>query len=71
MLLLQEFEFEVIYRPRSTHVLADYLSCIDSRELLEGTFDDFLDAKLFLTSSIPEESDVVLDNVEIPSIPWS
>ena len=52
-------------------MLADYLSCIDSGELLDGISDDFPNVELFLASSIPEESNVVPDNLEIPSIPWS
>ena len=52
-------------------MLAYYLSCIDSGELWNGISDDFLNAKLFLASSILEGADVVPDNEEIPSIPWS
>ena len=43
MLLLQEFEFEIQLRPRTQHVVANYLSCIENGEDVVGHNDDFPD----------------------------
>ena len=48
MLLLQEYDFEVVYKPGRSHVMADHLSIIDSEEEPFGVQDQFLDASLFM-----------------------
>ena len=47
VLLLQEFDFEVIHRPGNQHLVVDYLSRLDSGEPPNGINDDFPDASLF------------------------
>jgi hypothetical protein len=43
-LLLQEYEFDIIHRPRVQHAVADYLSRLESGQAPTGVADDFLDA---------------------------
>ncbi|MCO5581181.1 hypothetical protein L7F22_035079 [Adiantum nelumboides] len=71
VLLLQEFEFEVIHCARAQHVVADYLSRLDSGEMSIGISDEFLDASLFLTKVIADEALVEKTAWRIPSIPWT
>lgn len=50
VLLLQEFDFKVIHCPRNQHLVAHYLSRLDSGEpaaAAVGVGDDFPDASLF------------------------
>ena len=47
LLLIQEFEFEVVVRPRKLNVGPDHLSRIDTGEELIGVEDDPPDAHLF------------------------
>ena len=69
MLLLQEFEFEVIHRPGTQHLVADYLSRIDSGDPPDGVEDDLPDAALFMAALVEETIDA--ESAEIPSIPWT
>ena len=46
-LLLQEFEFDIYHRPGVQHVVADYLSRMESDEAGDGVRDDFPDVELF------------------------
>ena len=46
-LLLQEFEFEIFHRRGVQHVVADYLSRLESGETGEGVRDEFPVAQLF------------------------
>src|SRR5450631_3212137 len=48
MLLLQEYDFEAIYKPGRSHVMADHLSRIESGEDPSGVQDQFPDASLFM-----------------------
>mgnify|MGYP007132928434 CR=1 FL=1 len=43
MLLLQEFEFKIQYRPGTPHAVADYPSHIENGEEATGCDDYFLD----------------------------
>ena len=47
LLLLQEFTFTIVIRLGKSHVIADQLSRIKSREPLEGINDDFPNAHIF------------------------
>ena len=55
MLLLQEYDFEVVYKPGRSHVKADYLSRIESGEKPSGVQDQFPDASLFMIHVQPFE----------------
>ena len=57
MLILLEFDFTIIVRKATTHVLADNMSWIPNREATIKVNDDLLDASLFLI-------DIVLGWVE-------
>ena len=46
-LLLQEFEFEIYHRPGIQHVVADYLSQLESGETGDGVSDEFPNTELF------------------------
>ena len=52
MLILTEFEFTVIHTPRSTHVVADYLSQLETGEASVNVQDDFPGASLFMIVAI-------------------
>ncbi|MCO5613154.1 hypothetical protein L7F22_067430 [Adiantum nelumboides] len=56
VLLLQEFEFEVIHRLGAQQVKDDYLSRLDSGEPPTGIADEFSDASLFLTGVVADEA---------------
>jgi hypothetical protein len=43
MLLLQEYEFDIVHRPGVQHAVADYLSRLESGEARTGMTDDFPD----------------------------
>ena len=47
MLFLQEFDFLIIHTLGKEHAITDFLSRTDSREPLEGVFDQLLDTNLF------------------------
>ena len=51
MLILQEFNFEVIHRPGAQHAIADYLSRLYSGEQPTGVDDKFSDAALFAVTN--------------------
>ena len=53
--MFQEFEFEVIIRPRKANVGPDHLPRIESGEDLTGIEDDLPDAHLFRVEAIPSE----------------
>jgi hypothetical protein len=55
MLLLQEDDFEVVYKPGKSHVMADHLSRIESGEDPSGVPDQFPDASLFMVHVQPFE----------------
>jgi hypothetical protein len=55
MLLLQEYDFEVVYKPGRSHVMADHLSIIGSGEEPSGVQDQFPDAGLFMVHVQPFE----------------
>ena len=51
-LLLQEFEFDILHRPSVQHVVADYLSRLESREEGTSVKDDFPDPQLFWLQAV-------------------
>jgi hypothetical protein len=55
MLLLQEYDFEVAYKPGRSHVMADHLSRIESGEDPSEVQDQFPDASLFMVHVQPFE----------------
>ena len=55
MLLLQEYDFEDVYKPGRSHVMANHLSRIDSGEEPSGIQDQFPDASLFMVHVQPFE----------------
>ncbi|MCO5552318.1 hypothetical protein L7F22_005829 [Adiantum nelumboides] len=71
VLLLQEFEFEVIHHPGAQHAVVDYLACLDSGEPSTRIADEFPDASLFLTRVVADEARLEQSARKIPSIPWT
>ena len=54
VLLLQEFDYEVVYKPGSMHLQVYHLSRISEEVSTGGGIDDkFPDAALFAVSSVP------------------
>ena len=53
MLLLQEYNFEVVYKPGRSHVMVDHLSRIESGEDSSGVQDQFPYASLFMVQMQP------------------
>jgi hypothetical protein len=49
-LLLQEYEFDIVHRPGAQHVVADYLSRLESGEASAGVADDFPDAGIMMVT---------------------
>ena len=47
----QEFDFEVVTKPGTSHVLADHLSRLLTEDIEEGVDDELPDAALFLVES--------------------
>ena len=47
MLLLYEFTFSIVVRPKKSHVSANHLSRVKLGDPFEGVNDNFLDAHLF------------------------
>ncbi|MCO5554572.1 hypothetical protein L7F22_008102 [Adiantum nelumboides] len=66
-----EFDFEVVHRPRSQHAVADYLSRLNSSEPPIGIAAEFLDASLFLIGVVADEVPLEQSTRMIPSIPWT
>jgi hypothetical protein len=56
MLLLQKYNFEIIYKPGRSDLMADHLSIIESREDPLGVQDQFPDASLFMVHVQPFEN---------------
>ena len=52
-LLLQEFEIDIFHRPGVQHVVADYLSRLESGEAANGVQDEFPDVELFRITTDP------------------
>ncbi|MCO5550268.1 hypothetical protein L7F22_003749 [Adiantum nelumboides] len=71
VLLLQEFEFEVIHRPGAQHAVVNYLSRLDSGGPPIGIADEFLDTLLFLTGVVVDEARLEQSTWRNPSIPWT
>ena len=61
MLILLEFDFTVVVRPRKKHLMADHMSRIKKGEPPTGIDDDLADATLFLVESIPQWSEHIID----------
>ena len=57
MVLFQEFDFQIQHRPGVQHVVADYLSCLESGEQVEPTYDDLPDAALFSFTTMPDDKE--------------
>ena len=55
MLLLQEYDFEVVCKPSRRHVMADHLSPIENGEEPSGVHDQFQDASMFMVHVQPFE----------------
>ena len=53
--MFQEFEFEVVVRPRKANVRPNHLSRVESGEDPTGIDDDLPDAHLFRVEAIPTE----------------
>jgi hypothetical protein len=49
-LLLQEYEFDIVHQSGAQHVVADYLSRLESREAPAGVADDFPDVRVMTVS---------------------
>ena len=59
MLLLQEFDFEVVTKPGKSHVLADHFSRLLTDDVEAGVYDELRDAFLFLVNaSLPWYADL-------------
>ena len=56
MLLLQEFDFNIQHRPGVEHVVADYLSHLETGEQPDQEYGDFPDATLFFINNTEMES---------------
>ena len=48
ILLLQEFDYSIVHRPGRKHLVADYLSRLESGEPPDGISDELPDADLFV-----------------------
>jgi hypothetical protein len=48
MFLLQEYDFEVVYKPGISHIMVDHLSIIESGKYPFGMQDQFPDTGLFM-----------------------
>ncbi|MCO5607015.1 hypothetical protein L7F22_061206 [Adiantum nelumboides] len=73
MLLLQEFEFKIIYKPGKNHFGADFLSRATPKiEVTTGINDELPDACLFDIQGVTDDSDMAryLQTGELP-IGWS
>ena len=59
MLLLQDFDFEMVTKPGKSHVLADHLSRLLTEDMEEGVYDELQDATLFFIDvSLPWYADI-------------
>ena len=71
MLLLQEFDFEVIHRLGAQHAVADYLSRLDIGEIMIGIDDELPDASLFFVTKV-ERPTVPINQPEwTATLPWT
>ena len=57
MLFLQELDFQIHHWPRGQHTVADYLSRLESEELVECTYDDLPDVGLFCLATTPDKNE--------------
>ncbi|MCO5574265.1 hypothetical protein L7F22_028047 [Adiantum nelumboides] len=71
VLLIKEFDYEVIHRPKAQHAVANYLSRLDSGEPPMGIVDEFLDAPLFLIGVVADLVPLEQSAWMIPNIPWT
>jgi hypothetical protein len=55
LLLFQEFEFEVVVKPRKYNVGPDHLSRIKSGEASQSLDDELPDAQLFHVEAVPDQ----------------
>jgi hypothetical protein len=62
MLLLQEYNFEIVYMPGRRHVMADHLSRIDNGEPPTEVNDQLPDANLFCMEVLKQEEDYMEEN---------
>jgi len=53
MLLLQEYDFEIVHKLGRQHVVADHLSRISNGEATTGIPNRFLNANLFIVQVTP------------------
>ena len=60
-LLLQEFEFDIFYRPWVQHAVADYLRRLKSGEAGNDVQDEFPDAELFRITTEPATDAMVAE----------
>ena len=59
--LLQKFNFDIFHRPGVQHVVADYLSRLESGEARDGVWDEFPDAELFRITMEPATDSTVAE----------
>ena len=64
LILFQEFELEVVVRPRKLNVGPDHLSRIDTGEEPTGVEDDLPDAHLFWIEVVPVELEEIAQFLE-------
>ena len=57
MLMLQEFDFQIQHRPGVQHGVANYLSCLESGETAEPTYDDLPEDGLFSLTTMPDDKE--------------
>jgi len=58
MLLLQEYDFEIVHKPGRQHVVADHLSRISNGEAAIGIPDSFSDASLFMVQVTSQQDEI-------------
>ena len=60
-LLLQEFEFDIYHRPGVQHVIANYLSQLESGEVGDGVHNEFSDVELFRVTTEPTTDSTIAE----------